>query len=181
MISQFKIIKLIFIIVLVSFTGCKDQQPNAKETMEDKQTKNKNDYDLKLFFDGVFSNDDEVILHYEDIEGMDSIRKSLKGMPNNWQRVAYRFPEEIIPYGFSLTFSEESTNKIKFDKIVLNRRDDRIIIKDSALLVYFKLKNLQYRFEENELILEKLANNERAEIISKENLNNRIENRYIQN
>lgn len=180
MISKFKNITLVFVLVLVSFMGCKDQKSEAKETTENEQTNNENSRDLKLFFDGVFSNDDEVVLHFEDIEGMDSIRNSLNGMPNNWQRVAYRFPEETIPYRFSLIFSEESTNKIKFDKIVLNRKDDRIIIKDSTLLVYFKLKNLQHRFEGNKLILEKSSQNGSAEIISKENLNSRIENRYTQ-
>ena len=77
-----------------------------------------------------------------------------------------------------MSLNNNESNKIKFDKIVLNRKNDRIIIRDSALLVYFELKNLKHEFEGKKLILEKISANQKAELVSKDNLNSRIENRY---
>ena len=145
-------------------------------TKENKKINDENN--LKLFFDGTIQNDDEIQLAFKDIEGENHLSKKIKGSDSRWQRISFSFPEESIPYSFRLSLNNNESNKIKFDKIVLNRKNDRIIIRDSALLVYFELKNLKHEFEGKKLILEKISANQKAELVSKDNLNSRIENRY---
>lgn len=178
---------IIFTLLLTFFiSACKNEKkednkatnntPSEKKTKENKKINDENN--LKLFFDGTIQNDDEIQLAFKDIEGENHLSKKIKGSDSRWQRISFSFPEESIPYSFRLSLNNNESNKIMFDKIVLNRKNDRIIIRDSALLVYFELKNLKHEFEGKKLILEKISANQKAELVSKDNLNSRIVNRY---
>jgi len=183
-----KLTSSILLILFISFsiTGCKNDTKENKEVKNEEsvkanteQNKKSNDENnLNLFFDATIHNNDEIQLTFNDIEGEDSISKKVKGRKKRGQRVSFSFPDETIPYSFKLSLNSEKENTVEFERIVLNRKNDRIIIKDSALLVYFNLKNLKYNFEGKKIILEKISANQKAELASKDNLNLRVENRY---
>src|SRR5690606_3578347 len=146
-----------------------------------KQTANqlKANDDLNLFFDGNFDFNGDITLFFDSETKNDSILHTVKKMPNNWQRVGYKFPGNIVPSKVTITLPSQSETAIQFDKIVFNKNNDRIIIKDSALLVYFNLKNLNPHFINNKVLLKKKDSNEVASLESKLNLINRLQNRYL--
>lgn len=172
---------LLFLILLSILYSCGERSSKSKETLNQEKVIEKKDNNIKIFFDGFFTNNDKLILTFNDMEGTDSIIKNIKAMPNNWQRIEFEFPQETIPYSFKFSLSKNSPNKIKFDKIVLNRQGNRIIIKDSTLLVYFKLKNFNHHFADDTIVLDKGNEGLVPELISKDNLNSRIINRYSEN
>lgn len=181
MVFRSKLWVVSLVIISVFIFGCKDNTAasNAAETVKKSSVEKSNN--LNLYLDGYFHVDNEIKLTFKDFEGTDSIVKKIKGMPNNWQRVEFNFPEETIPYTFNLSFLDKRQSQINLDKIVLNRENDRIIIKDSALLVYFQLKNFTHKFEGDKLILNKKENTVVSQLVAKENLTSRVGNRYKNN
>ncbi len=173
--------KLLFILIILG-VGCKSDKKETipdqtqKENIEIKVDDSKN---LKLFFDGIFAFNDYVKLYFDDntIENDSLISKLIK-KPNAWQRLKYVFPEETTPYELKIQLPKSSETYIKFDKIVFNKENSRIIIKDSALLVYFDLVNLKYFFNKNKIELRKKDTLKEATLIAKKTLVERILNRY---
>ncbi|NNK87896.1 MAG: hypothetical protein HKO90_06405, partial [Flavobacteriaceae bacterium] len=130
---------------------------------------------LNIFFDGVIHESAEVTLVYSDSIGEDSLMQDIKGRPKKMQRISFEIPEGQNPE--AIEFKMENVKRIDFDKVVFNRADDRIVLRDSAFLVYFKLRNFKVEFE-NEKI--RLINDTAGDagFSAKQNLISRLKNRY---
>tara|TARA_Y100000385_G_C13095578_1_gene641079 strand:- start:1723 stop:2274 length:552 start_codon:yes stop_codon:yes gene_type:complete len=176
---------LLFTLIILG-VGCKSDKKETEaipvETpKEKKEVKVDDSKNLKLFFDGTFAFSDYVKLYFDDdIVTNDSLVAKLNKNPNAWQRLKYVFPDETTPYEFKIQLPKSSETYIKFDKIVLNKENSRIIIKDSTLLVYFDLVNLKHSFKNNKIELKKKDTLKAATLIAKKALVERILNRYKQ-
>lgn len=166
-----KIRLFIMVAILFAMYSCEKNKKNGSHDFPDQEVTS----NLNVFLDGVIHESTEIKLFFSDSTGNDSLMQNVKGRPRKLQRVSFQIPNGRVPE--DLRFELESVNRIDFDKLVFNRNDDRIILRDSAFLVYFNLRNFKVQFNNEKIELLNESKDDAA-FIAKQNLISRLNNRY---
>ena len=158
------------VLVVCGLAGCKkSNNPSNGPSPSDLGS------DLKFFFDGVIHESTEATFTFSDSIGEERRVQAIKGRPKKIQRLTFQIPEGRTPDAIEMEM--DKVKRIDFDKVVFNRANDRIVLKDSAFLVYFKLRNFKVQFENDKIILINDSNTA-AGFNAKQNLISRLKNRY---
>ena len=168
---RFRIELCLLALIVIVVLGCRE----SNKTSDENATPSTTESGLNVFFDGVIHESAEVTLIYSDSIGVDSLVQNIKGRPKKMQRMSFLIPEGRTPD--AIEFRMDNVKRIDFDKLVFNRANDRIVLRDSAFLVYFKLRNFKVQFENDKVGLINDSSTE-AGFNAKQNLISRLKNRY---
>jgi hypothetical protein len=139
------------------------------------------DSTFRVFIDGFVEKDLKANLLYKNASGTyDTLTKQVPKRTQE-QRITFELPKHLVPQQFKIVFNDNShisPETVELKRIVLNKNVDRIVIEDTALAVYFN-GGKDFKFDPDNRYLSGAQKAKQLQIETKENLENRIINRYL--
>ncbi|OIQ31060.1 MAG: hypothetical protein BM564_02270 [Bacteroidetes bacterium MedPE-SWsnd-G2] len=162
-------------IFFCALLSCNQKANNKKEQTPIMTLK---DSVFRIAIDGVFKSSQDFKLSFIDVNGLESsFSGTIKGN-HKLQRKIVEFPKKVLPSTFKLKF-ENVADSIFIPKYTLAYNGDKLIIKDTAVVVYFnRSKNILYDENNKQIIVLPYF---KADTYFETNieLRNRLYNRYI--
>lgn len=133
--------KIIFIVIVLLVTGCKNQNKETKKEKEERVIE-MNSY-LSVTVKAKVLEDDKFQLYFsEEIIGQyhpdDIIEANVKGI-DKFQNITFNLPEHIYPIKLRIDLGvRKIETPIYIDEIVLSTGTNKKVLKNAELLEYFK-------------------------------------------
>ncbi|MBR9913542.1 MAG: hypothetical protein GYB32_01740 [Algicola sp.] len=132
---------MMFMLVLTSALGCKDEPKVKNEPVSETAEVEKKGPFFTFNMYGTFENNDQISLYYltpdsEKLTEKNALHQDIKGSKTA-QNVNFELPEKILPTRLFIKLGNEGNQTIKFGSIDLGYGDHKINIPDSLFYQFF--------------------------------------------